>query len=113
PYPAWVCDLNAARQEMAFVVKKISHEQSRRNAAHRRRRVAGRHALAGHWTARPAPMLGSGTVAYEVGGNVDATCFGGVAGVPRLVTRLGLPERINNELRPLKVHLPYAQTYNA
>jgi len=55
-------------------------------------------------------MLGSGTVAYEVGGNVDATCFGGMAAVHRLVTRLGLPERINNELRLLKVHLPYHES---
>jgi len=35
-------------------------------------------------------MFGSGTVAYEIGGNVDATCFGGIAAVHRLVTRFGL-----------------------
>ena len=69
------------------MVKKISHEQSRRNAARRRRRVAARHARAGHWGARPAPMLTSGKVGYEVGGNVDATCFGGVAAVHRLVSQ--------------------------
>jgi hypothetical protein len=74
------------------VVKKISHEQSRRNAARRRRRVATRHGLAGHWSARPAPVFGSGTVSYEIGGNVDATCFGGIAAVHRLVTKLGLPD---------------------
>jgi len=55
-------------------------------------------------------MFGSGTVAYEIGGNVDATCFGGIAAVHRLVTRFGLPDRINQELRLLKVHLPYHES---
>jgi Transposase DDE domain group 1 len=89
---------------------KISHEQSRRNAARRRRRVAGRHALAGHWSPRPVPMFGSGTVSYEVGANLDATCFGGIAAVHRLVTRLGLPEQVNDRLQLLKVHLPYHES---
>ena len=91
-------------------MKKISHVQSRRNAARRRRRVATRHARAGHWGARPSPMLASGKVGYEVGGNVDATCFGGIATVHRLVTKLGLPERINQDLQLLKVHLPYHES---
>jgi hypothetical protein len=89
---------------------KISHEQSRRNAARRRGRVAARHALAGHWSQRPVPVFGSGTVAYEVGANIDATCFGGIAAVHRLVTRLGLPEQINDRLHLLKVHLPYHES---
>ena len=37
-------------------------------------------------------MLTTGPVHYEVGANVDATCFGGIAAVHRLVTRLGQPE---------------------
>src|SRR5947207_15426190 len=48
--------------------------------------------------------------AYEIGGNVDATCFGGVAAVHRLVTKLGLPERINEQVPLLKVHLPYHES---
>jgi hypothetical protein len=55
-------------------------------------------------------MLTSGPVSYEVGGNVDATCFGGVAAAHRLVTRLGLPDQINQDLRLLKVHLPYHES---
>src|SRR5256884_8279538 len=89
---------------------KISHEQSRRNAARRRGRVAARHALAGHWSQRPVPVFGSGTVCYEVGANIDATCFGGIAAVHRLVTRLGLPEQINDRLHLLKGHLPYHES---
>jgi hypothetical protein len=55
-------------------------------------------------------MFGAGPVAYEIGGNVDATCFGGVAAVHRLVTKLGLPDRINDEVSLLKVHLPYHES---
>ena len=74
------------------MVKKITHDQSRRNIARRRRRVAARHAQAGRWSARSRPMLNSGTVRYEVGANIDATGYGGIAAVHRLVTRLGLVE---------------------
>ena len=34
-------------------------------------------------------MFTSGKVGYEVGANLDVTCFGGIAGVHRLVTKLG------------------------
>jgi len=92
------------------VVKKIQHAQSRRNAARRRRRVAARHGLAGRWSPRPVPMLGSGKVSYEIGGRIDATGFGGIAAVHRLVTRLGLVDQINAGLHLLKVHLPYHES---
>jgi len=55
-------------------------------------------------------MLTTGPVHYEVGGNVDATCFGGIAALHRLVTRLGLPEAIDADLELLKVHLPYHES---
>lgn len=92
------------------MVSTVSHEQSRRNAKRRQRRVTARHAQAGHWTPRPAPMLTSGKISYEVGGNIDAMCFGGIAAVHRMVTKLGLPEQINQGLRLLKMHLPYHES---
>ena len=92
------------------MVKKISHVQSRRNAARRRRKVVARQARAGHWGARPAPMLTSGRIGYEIGGNIEATCFGGIAAVHRLVTRLGLPGQLDDRLELLKVHLPYHES---
>ncbi len=55
-------------------------------------------------------MLNSGVVRYEVGANVDATSFGGIAAVHRLVTRLGLVQRIDEDLQLLKVHLPYHES---
>jgi hypothetical protein len=91
-------------------VKKIAHQQSRRNSARRRRKVAARHGRAGHWGAQPKPMLTSGKVAYEVGANTDATSFGGIAAVHRLAVRLGLVEEINDGLELLKVHLPYHES---
>jgi hypothetical protein len=91
-------------------VKRISHAQSRKNSATRKRRVAARHRQAGHWTAQPAPMLNTGKVHYEIGANTDATSYGGVAAVHRLVTKLGLPRRIDEKLKLLKVHLPYHES---
>ena len=55
-------------------------------------------------------MLTSQKVAYEIGGNVDATCFGGIAAIHRLVVKLGLVDRINEGLELLKVHLPYHES---
>jgi hypothetical protein len=55
-------------------------------------------------------MLTSGKITYEVGGYVEATPYGGVASMHRLVTRLGLVEAIDERLRLLKVHLPYHES---
>ena len=55
-------------------------------------------------------MLNTGRVHYEVGGNVEVTCFGGIAPVHRLVTKLGLVDAIDAELELLKVHLPYHES---
>jgi Transposase DDE domain group 1 len=55
-------------------------------------------------------MLTSGKITYEVGGNIDAMSFGGIAAVHRMVTKLGLPEQIDEGLRLLKVHLPYHES---
>ena len=55
-------------------------------------------------------MMNSGKVAYEVGGNADVTCYGGIAAVHRLVTKLGLVEQLDEGLELLKVHLPYSES---
>jgi len=92
------------------VVKRIRVDQSRRNAARRRRRVSARHRLAGHWGAQPTPVLTSKKITYEVGGNVEATPYGGIAAMHRLVRKLGLPEAVDERLELLKVHLPYHES---
>jgi Transposase DDE domain group 1 len=55
-------------------------------------------------------MLTSGKITYEVGGNVDAMSLGGIAAVHRMVTKLGLPQQIDEGLQLLKVHLPYHES---
>ena len=91
-------------------MKTISAKQSRRNSARRRRRVAARHAKAGHWSTQSKPMLGSGRVHYEIGAHTDAMSYGGIAAIHRLVTKLGLPKTIDATLKLLKVHLPYHES---
>ena len=92
------------------MVKRIPLDQSRRNAARRRRRVGARHRLAGRWAERPAPMFTSGKIIYEVAGYVEATPYGGLAAMHRLVTKLGLVGAVNERLHLLKVHLPYHES---
>lgn len=55
-------------------------------------------------------MLNSGKVHYEVGSNLDATSFGGIAAMHRLVTKVGLVEEIDERLQLLKLHLPYHES---
>jgi hypothetical protein len=55
-------------------------------------------------------MLRAGKVGYEVGANVDATSFGGIAAVHRLVVKLGLVDQIDGRFELLKVRLPYHES---
>ena len=91
-------------------MKRISNKQSRRNIARRKRKVAARHAQAGHWNPQPQPMFNTGTVHYEVGANTDAMSFGGIAAVHRMVTKLGLPGTIDASLPLFKRHVPYHES---
>lgn len=92
------------------MVKKLSYEQSRRNSARRRRKVQARHRQSGHWGERSEPMLTSQKINYEIGGNVEATPYGGIFAMHRLVTRLGLAEAVDAALHLLKIHLPYHES---
>jgi hypothetical protein len=55
-------------------------------------------------------MLTSQKIGYEIGGNVEATVFGGLFAMHRLVTRLGLVKAIDANLELLKIHLPYHES---
>jgi Transposase DDE domain group 1 len=55
-------------------------------------------------------MFTSGKVSYEVGGYVEATSYGGLAAMHRLVSRVGLVDALNERLRLLKIHLPYHES---
>ena len=55
-------------------------------------------------------MLTSAKISYEVGGHVDATPYGGIFAMHRLVTRLGLVKAIDATLNLLRIHLPYHES---
>ena len=91
-------------------MKIISHRQSRRNSARRRRKVKARHARAGRWRPRVRPMFGVGKVSYEIGARISAMSFGGIGAVRRLVAKLGLAWELDGRLKLLKLHLPYHES---
>lgn len=55
-------------------------------------------------------MLTPQKIHYEIGGRGEATPFGGLFAMHRLVTRLGLVTEIDQRLRLLKMHLPYHES---
>jgi len=56
------------------------------------------------------PMLGEANVHYEMGERVRAIGCGGIGAIHKMVTKLGLPEAINESLHLLKIHLPYLES---
>ena len=91
-------------------MKAISHKQSRRNSARRRRKVKARHARARRSRARSRPVFGAGRVHYEVGARINAMSYGGIGVMRRLAWRLGLVREIDARLNALKRHLPYHES---
>jgi hypothetical protein len=55
-------------------------------------------------------MFSAGAVHYEIGANTDVMSYGGIGAMHRLVTKLGLPQQIDERLHLLKVHLPYHES---
>jgi hypothetical protein len=94
----------------AFPVKTISKKNSRKNIKKRNAKVAKRHNRAGTWELQPKPMFSPGKIHYEVGANIEAMSYGGIAPIHRLVTKLGLPDLINDNLKLFKRHLPYHES---
>jgi hypothetical protein len=99
-----------ATQKRTFPVKKISKKQSRKNIRKRNVKVVARHGKAGTWAAQPRPMFGSGQIHFEVGSNIEAMNYGGIAPVHRLVTKLGLCDQIDDNLNLLRRYLPYHES---
>lgn len=56
------------------------------------------------------PMLGEVNIHYEMGERVRAIGCGGIGAIHKMVTKLGLPEAINETLSLLKIHLPYLES---
>ncbi len=88
----------------------ISHRQSRRNSARRKRRVESRRAGARRRGSRPKPVFSAGGLRYEIGARTSAMSFGGIGAVRRLVSKLSLAREIDRRLDLLKRHLPYHES---
>lgn len=91
-------------------MKTISHRQSRRNSARRKRKVKARHARGRRWGSGPKPVFGAGKIRYEIGARINAMSYGGIGVVRRLVSKLGLAGEIDRRLTLLKRHLPYHES---
>ena len=55
-------------------------------------------------------MFTAAPMHLEIGAHPEAMSYGGIGVVHRLVTKLGLPEQIDERLQLLKVHLPYHES---
>ena len=62
------------------------------------------------WADQPRPMLKASNLHYEMAERVQAVSCGGIGAMHLLVQRLGLREDINQNLKLLKVHLPYHES---
>ena len=91
-------------------MKTVSHKQSRRNCARRRRKVKARHARARRSRARWQPVFGAGKVHYEIGARINAMSYGGIGVMRRLASKPGLVREIDARLKVLKRHLPYFES---
>jgi hypothetical protein len=70
-----------------------------------RRRLARR-----NWPEQAEPMMGGGTILYEVAEKSRGMNYGGVGVLVQLVRALGLEEEINESLHLLKRHIPYHES---
>ena len=91
-------------------MKTISHKQSRRNSARRKRKLKARHAGARRPRARWQPVFGAGKVHYEIGARINAMSYGAIGAMRRLASKLGLVREIDARLKVLKRHLPYFES---
>ncbi len=62
------------------------------------------------WEAQSAPMFAGGNLHYEIADRSRGLTVGGIGLVHKMVEDLDLPERINERLKLLKVHLPYHES---
>ena len=85
---------------------KRSYPKILRNRKNRiQRRLAPK-----QWPQQSRPMFQASTIHYEMGERVQAVPCGGIGSMHLMVRRLGLIEDINQNLKLLKVHLPYHES---
>jgi len=75
----------------------------------RAKRIARRLAPT-NWEDQPGPMLNASNIHYEMAERAQGMNCGGIGAMHLMVQRLGLAEDINQNLKLLKVHLPYHES---
>jgi Transposase DDE domain group 1 len=63
-----------------------------------------------NWTNQKQPMLGAKNIEYEMAEKSQAESCGGIGAIHLMVQRLGLAKEIDQNLKLLKVHLPYHES---
>ena len=63
-----------------------------------------------NWEDQARPMFKASNIRYEMAPRVEAVQCGGIGAMHLMVQRLGLIEGINQNLKLLKVHLPYHES---
>jgi Transposase DDE domain group 1 len=84
--------------------------KSYRKILRNRKNRIGRRLAPKQWADQPRPMLKASNIRYEMSARVNAVSCGGIGALHLLVQRLGLIEDLNQNLKLLKVHLPYHES---
>jgi len=74
-----------------------------------KRRIARRHESAIEVN-EGGPVLSATNIQYEIGEKTKAIAHGGIGAVHRMIRKLRLPERIDEALGLLKIHVPYHES---
>ena len=59
---------------------------------------------------RGGPVLQGGNIRYEIATKTKAISCGGIGAIHRMVKKLGLPKRIDDSVKVLKIHHPYHES---
>src|SRR5262245_14529474 len=84
------------------LIRKQRIHNSQRRIGYRLREI--------FWGPQPQPMFKARNIQYEVAQRDRGLAYGGIGLIHRIVQRIGLVKAIDENLRLLKVHLPYHES---
>ena len=87
----------------------MSHHSRQRKSVRRKRRIQRRLGKR-HWDEQAEPMFRAANIHYDVADRTRALGVGGIGAMHLLAQQTGLAERLDADLRLLKVHLPYHES---
>lgn len=86
-------------------MKKRYHKTLRRD-----RKLIAQRLKRKNFADQPEPMMKDVNIEYEVSERTRAIGYGGIGAIHTMVCRLGLDQEINENVKLLKVHLPYHES---